>query len=192
MGASKTTDNQEPSLDHLYQNVQKQNLGTRIFKIHLNSKQYAARVENLIEELRRLWNKHQKFKKTTRKQKTILSWCGRNSGQSGMGTQWSSRCSCGGWILLLSIPYIALQDFFFWPHHFSGLEISKSSPDARYACGGNGRAGEMGSFKTLPIWKFSGNLCITSWRRQWQPTPVLLPGKSHGRRSLVGCSPGGH
>ena len=26
------------------------------------------------------------------------------------------------------------------------------------------------------------------WRRQWHPTPVLLPGKSHGRRSLVGCS----
>ena len=29
------------------------------------------------------------------------------------------------------------------------------------------------------------------WRRQWHPTPVLLPGKSHGRRSLVGCSPWG-
>ena len=29
-------------------------------------------------------------------------------------------------------------------------------------------------------------------RRQRHPTPVLLPGKSHGRRSLVGCSPGGH
>ena len=28
-------------------------------------------------------------------------------------------------------------------------------------------------------------------RKQWQPTPVLLPGKSHGRRSLVGCSPWG-
>ena len=26
-------------------------------------------------------------------------------------------------------------------------------------------------------------------RRQWHPTPVLLPGNSHGRRSLVGCSP---
>ena len=26
-----------------------------------------------------------------------------------------------------------------------------------------------------------------SWRRQWQPTPVLLPGKSHGWRNLVGC-----
>ena len=29
------------------------------------------------------------------------------------------------------------------------------------------------------------------WRRQWQPTPVLLPGKSHGHRSLVDCSPWG-
>ena len=29
-------------------------------------------------------------------------------------------------------------------------------------------------------------------RRQWHPTPVLLPGKSHGRRSLVGFSPWGH
>jgi len=29
------------------------------------------------------------------------------------------------------------------------------------------------------------------WRRQWHPTPVLLPGKFHGRRSLVGFSPWG-
>ena len=28
-------------------------------------------------------------------------------------------------------------------------------------------------------------------RRRWHPTPELLPGKSHGRRSLVGCSPWG-
>ena len=28
-------------------------------------------------------------------------------------------------------------------------------------------------------------------RRQWHPTPALWPGKSHGRRSLVGCSPWG-
>ena len=31
----------------------------------------------------------------------------------------------------------------------------------------------------------------TRRRRQWHPTPVLLPGKSHGQRSLVGCSPWG-
>ena len=29
------------------------------------------------------------------------------------------------------------------------------------------------------------------WRRQWHPNPVLLPGKSHGWRNLVGCSPCG-
>ena len=31
----------------------------------------------------------------------------------------------------------------------------------------------------------------TSWRRKWQPTPVFLPGKSHGQSSLVGYSPWG-
>ena len=31
-----------------------------------------------------------------------------------------------------------------------------------------------------------------SRRRQWHPTPVLLPGKSHGQRSLEGCSPWDH
>ena len=30
------------------------------------------------------------------------------------------------------------------------------------------------------------------WRREWLPTPVFLPEKSHGQRSLVGCSPWGH
>ena len=36
--------------------------------------------------------------------------------------------------------------------------------------------------------KFSSE---TFRRRQWQPTAVLLPGKSHGQRSLVGCNPWG-
>ena len=35
------------------------------------------------------------------------------------------------------------------------------------------------------------NICCITRRRQWHPTPVLLPGKSHGQRSLVGCSPSG-
>jgi len=30
------------------------------------------------------------------------------------------------------------------------------------------------------------------WRRKWQPTPVFLPAKSHGERSLAGYSPWGH
>ena len=30
------------------------------------------------------------------------------------------------------------------------------------------------------------------WRRAWQPTPVFLPGESHGRRGLVGYGPQDH
>ena len=39
-----------------------------------------------------------------------------------------------------------------------------------------------------------GHVCSAIFKvgnLQWQPTPVLLPGKSHGRRGLVGCSPWG-
>ena len=39
------------------------------------------------------------------------------------------------------------------------------------------------SSKSFPFSSFSQER-----RRQWQPTPVLLPGKSHGWRSLEGCS----
>ena len=44
-------------------------------------------------------------------------------------------------------------------------------------------------FWPLDTWQLdTGNLLP---RRQWHPTPVHLPGKSHGWRSLVGCSPWG-
>ena len=39
--------------------------------------------------------------------------------------------------------------------------------------------------------KVMTNLDSIFRRSQWHPTPVLLPGKSHGRRSLEGCSPWG-
>ena len=39
--------------------------------------------------------------------------------------------------------------------------------------------------------RLCSRLCSSHRRRRWHPTPVLLPGKSHGRRSLVGCSPWG-
>ena len=42
-------------------------------------------------------------------------------------------------------------------------------------------AGDAGS---VPGWK-------DPWRRKWQPTPVFLPGESHGQRSLAGYSPRG-
>ena len=52
------------------------------------------------------------------------------------------------------------------------------------ACQAHGKVSEVYAFRI-------GSRCCWLWRRQWQPTPVLLPGKSHGRRSLVGCSPWG-
>ena len=42
----------------------------------------------------------------------------------------------------------------------------------------------------LLYWWFQNSWSVTR-RRQWHPTPVLLPGKSHGQRSLVGYSPWG-
>ena len=43
-------------------------------------------------------------------------------------------------------------------------------------------AGDTGNCEFDPwVWKIP-------WRRAWQPTPVFLPGESHGQRSLAGCS----
>ena len=39
--------------------------------------------------------------------------------------------------------------------------------------------------------KFYNRVVRLGWKRQWHRTPVLLPGKSHGRKSLEGCSPWG-
>ena len=51
--------------------------------------------------------------------------------------------------------------------------------------------GEVGRGKGL-WWLFFWPCFQAERRRKWHPTPVLLPGKSHGWRSLVGCSPWGH
>ena len=55
-----------------------------------------------------------------------------------------------------------------------------------------GRLQSMGSQGVGHDWWTSLSLfTFMHWRRKWQPTPVFLPGKSHGQRSLVGCSPWG-
>ena len=41
------------------------------------------------------------------------------------------------------------------------------------------------------VYLYFFNVAIGKWRRKWQPTPVSLPGKSHGQRSLAGYSPWG-
>ena len=47
------------------------------------------------------------------------------------------------------------------------------------------------TFRSLIHFEFIFVYGVRPWRRQWQPTPVLLPGKSHGRRSLMGYNPWG-
>ena len=44
----------------------------------------------------------------------------------------------------------------------------------------------------IALWVTENALWCIFWRRKWQPTPVLLPGKSHGWKSVVGYSPWGH
>ena len=51
-----------------------------------------------------------------------------------------------------------------------------------------GRLQSMGSLRVGHDWATSLSLfTFLHWRRQWQPTPVFLPGESQGRGSLVGC-----
>ena len=60
-----------------------------------------------------------------------------------------------------------------------------------------GRLQSMGSHRVGHDWSYLASaaaifFCMdNTWRRQWHPTLVLLLGKSHGRRSLVGCTPWG-
>ena len=45
--------------------------------------------------------------------------------------------------------------------------------------------------KSLPVKRFHPWVGKTPWRREWQPTHIFLPGKSHGQMSLGGYSPRG-
>ena len=97
--------------------------------------------------------------------------------------------------------------------YWSGVPLPSPKGDAVAACGSSGvaksRPGLSDLFTdltgypdhTIRLWRDCTwtqivclQLCsarVDIWRRQWHPTPVLLPGESHGQRSLVGCSPWG-
>ena len=84
-------------------------------------------------------------------------------------------CSCGR----LHMVTLALG--------FPGGSDNKES-----ACNAGDLGGEDPLEEGLPMQEMqapgSGKI---PWRREWQPTPVLLPGEFHGWRSLAGCSPWG-
>ena len=72
----------------------------------------------------------------------------------------------------------SLSSVFLWPGAFviTGLPSWLSGKDS--AC----------QFRRHKRCGFNPWVGKISWRRKWQPSPVLLPGKSHGRRNLVGYS----
>ena len=74
------------------------------------------------------------------------------------------------------------------PYGLEELDTTEASQHAQYKTASKTMRNKCLWFKPSSLWHFC---YIVNLGRQWQPTPVLLPGKSHGRRGLVGCSPWG-
>ena len=102
-----------------------------------------------------------------------------------------------------SAPYFVFGDFslflvsfslffLFFFNCFSSIS-PQSNSNSTWFCllgfpgGSEGKesACNAGDPSSIP-WSWVGKIL---WRRKWQPTPVFLPGESHGQRSLVGYSP---
>ena len=71
----------------------------------------------------------------------------------------------------------------------TGLEKSVSIPISK-----KGNAKECSNYHTIALISHTSKVMLKILQarlQQWHPIPVLLPGKSHGQRSLAGCSPWG-
>ena len=64
-------------------------------------------------------------------------------------------------------------------------------PDIKYPGGATGKE-PICQWRKLKRFRFDPWLGKIPWRKAWQPSPVFLPGESHGQRSLVGYDPQGH
>ena len=74
-----------------------------------------------------------------------------------------------------------------WLYSIYGTLISRLYLDWGFPSGSEDKASACNAGDGFNPWV--GKI---PWRRKWQPTPVFLPGESHGQRSLVGYSPWGH
>ena len=86
--------------------------------------------------------------------------------------------------LQFPVHFINLLSILFRFNNFTGIQNTSGS-DGQQA---------IKVTMTFLGYKFGFGKCFgasSPWRRKWQPTPVSLPGKSHGQRKLVGCSPWG-
>ena len=107
----------------------------------------------------------------------LFAWGGQSTGVSALAafpTKKSQGWSPSEWTGWISLQSKRLSRVF-----------SNTTVQSRKASGN-----PNWSTYTLIIILFS-QIMPNFGRRQWHPTLVLLPGKSHGRRSLLGCSPWG-
>ena len=75
----------------------------------------------------------------------------------------------------------------------AGERVRQSSEDETvdHSSGASGRIVVGGGHVQVGEALLTGYTYFWTWRRKWQPTPVLLPGESRGQRSLAGHSPQG-
>ena len=130
----------------------------------------------------------------------VLSWAFRE----GNGTPLQYSClenpmDGGAWEAVVhgvAKSWTRLSDFTF-TFHFHALEkeMATHSSVLAWRIPGTGEPGGLPSLGSHRVGHDWHDLAVAAsvgiQRRQWHPTPVLLPGKSHGWRSLVGCGPWG-
>ena len=74
---------------------------------------------------------------------------------------------------------------------FSKTELKSNTEETQILAADKAQNVSTDTRASLPVSVQRCQLILSSWRRKWQPTPVLLPGNFHGWRSLVGYSPWG-
>ena len=77
-------------------------------------------------------------------------------------------------------------------HHTSLCCYWNSSPIRKAPGFPSGSVGEESACNAGDLGSIGPWVGKIPWRREWQPTPVFLPGEFHGQRSLVGYCPWGH
>jgi len=103
-----------------------------------------------------------------------------------------------------NLPVTAVSEPVVWRPHTAKGPVAGPAPEVSGPVAAPSKLGSPLGYQSHHSWSqcisprqcqgdvcFKRELSALEWRRQWHPTPVLLSGKSHGWRSLVGCSPWG-
>ena len=93
----------------------------------------------------------------------------------------------GWWGLFL--PFSGPQDLEWWLTHSKFGGQKKSHPVSKIPYFGHWKSDSCICVINQPWLVNKVLLLIFHWNRKWQPTPVILPGESHGQRNLLGYSP---